>query len=153
MSKLNQLFPRITRRTLLWLPGLFAALFCCSDVHAQFSDATRDVNWSPQGLSFDNFRVVQPARKKQALSVGAVTSSQPGVEVSVSDLDRQRVLSITMTNKFSYNKSWISADALQDTGLLAHEQGHFDLNEIYTRKTFQQLKRVKFSNNFKEEIA
>lgn len=120
---------------------------------AQFSDPVRDVDWSPNGLTFENFRVVQPAKKRQALSVGAVTSSQPGVEVSVSNLDLQRVLKISMTNKFNYNKSWVSEDALQDSGLLQHEQGHFDLNEIYTRKTFQQFKQIKFTNNFKKEIA
>lgn len=135
------------------MAGLFLTLLLFNTGKAQFTDSTRDVNWSPSGLTFDNFRVVQPARKKQTLSVGAVTSSQPGVEVSVSNTDLQRVLKISMTNRFSYNKSWVSADALQDSGLLKHEQGHFDLNEIYTRKTYQQLKQIRFTNNFQAEIA
>jgi len=143
----------IKRGILLWMAGLILALLLFSTAQAQFTDSTRDVNWSPSGLTFDNFRVIQPARKKQALSVGAVTSSQPGVEVSVSNIDLQRVLKISMTNRFSYNKSWVSADAIQDSGLLQHEQGHFDLNEIYTRKTFQQLRQIKFTNHFQAEIA
>lgn len=153
MSKYNQQIKYISGAIGFWLTVLFIVLYQITPVKAQFSDSTRDVNWSPMGLTFDNFRVVQPARKNQQLSVGAVTSSQPGVEVSVSQLDLNRVLKITMTNRFNYNKSWVSANALQDSGLLAHEQGHFDLNEIYTRKTFQQFKRVKFTNNFTEEIA
>lgn len=152
MSKFKNLLPDFSRRP-SWVIVLIITLFQFSVARAQFSDPARDVDWSPTGLTFDNFRVVQPARKGQPLSVGAVTSSQPGVEVSVSNLDLQRVLKISMTNRFSYNKSWVSADALQDSGLLQHEQGHFDLNEIYTRKTFQQFRQVKFTNNFKEEIA
>ncbi|GAB3347201.1 hypothetical protein GCM10027566_01080 [Arachidicoccus ginsenosidivorans] len=153
MARRLQAANYITRHLALWITGLILTLFQFNRAQAQFTDSLRDVSWSQGKLTFNNFRVVRPARKKRALSVGAVTSSQPGVEVSVSNLDLQRVLKITMTNRFSYNKSWISADALQDSGLLQHEQGHFDINEIYTRKTFQQLKRIKFSNNFQAEIA
>ena len=143
------------RRSALWITGLLITLFQFnfSTARAQFTDSLRDVSWGQGKLTFNNFRVIHSARKKQALSVGAVTSSQPAVEVSVSNLDLQRVLTISMTNRFSYNKSWVSADALQDSGLLQHEQGHFDINEIYTRKTFQQLKQIKFSNDFQAEIA
>ena len=143
----------IKKGILLWMAGLFLTLLLFNTAKAQFTDSARDVNWSPGGLTFDNFRVIQPTRKKQPLSVGAVTSSQPGVEVSVSNIDLQRVLKISMSNRFSYNKSWVSAEAIQDSGLLQHEQGHFDINEIYTRKTFQQLGQIKFSNNFQAEIA
>jgi len=153
MSKFKSLSNLISGKVTLWVTGLMLTLFQFTAARAQFSDSARDVNWSAAGLTFDNFRIVQPARKGQQLSVGAVTSSQPGVEVSVSDIDLQRILKISMTNRFNYNKSWVSADALKDSGLLQHEQGHFDLNEIYTRKTFQQFQQVKFTNNFKAEIA
>lgn len=132
---------------------LMAANLFISRGQAQFTDSTRDKQWSPDGLQVADFRVVKPEKKSGSLSVGAVTSSQPGVEVSVMEQDLQRVLKISMTNRFNYNKSWISANALTDTGLLKHEQGHFDLNEIYTRKTFEQLRQVRFSNGFKKEIA
>lgn len=124
-----------------------------SPLWGQFSDLSKDVQWTPEGLSFENFRVVQPARKTAKLSVGAVTSSRPGVEVSVRQQDLQSILDIKMSNRFNYNKSWISADAVNDTALLQHEQGHFDLNEIYTRKTFEQLRKFHFTTNFKNEIA
>lgn len=47
----------------------------------------------------------------------------------------------------------MSIKAVDDTALLAHEQGHFDLNEIYTRKTFEQLRQFRFTQHFKSEIA
>ena len=138
---------------------LIAILFCVISLllpwqsFGQFSDSARDVQWSPQGLRPENFRVVTPARKSAKLSVGAVTSSEPGVEVSVLQQDLRQVLKISMTNKFNYNKSWISAEAINDSALLAHEQGHFDLNEIYARKTFEQLRQFRFTPQFKSEIA
>lgn len=123
----------------------------CSN--GQFSDSARDVQWSAEGLGPENFRLVTPSRKSAKLSVGAVTASEPGVEVSVTQQDLRKLLKIRMTNKFNYNKSWMSAEAVNDTALLAHEQGHFDLNEIYARKTFEQLRQFHFTTEFKSEIA
>ena len=136
-----------------WAAVLILHLLTFGVAHSQFTDSTKDISWSQGPLSFDDFRIVEPARKNRPLSVGAVTSSKPGVVISVSEIDLRRILSLSMTNRFNYNKSWVSSDALQDSGLLKHEQGHFDLNEIYTRKTFLQFRHFKFSDNYQAEIA
>jgi hypothetical protein len=45
---------------------------------------------------------------------------------------------ITVFNKFYTNKSWVRSDA-KIPSILEHEQGHFDLCEIYTRKLRESL--------------
>lgn len=140
----------------LLMAGLLLAVLTCLIPQfslGQFSDPDRDVQWSPGGLRFDNFRLVTPSGKSSRLSVGAETNSETGVDIRVVNQDLRQVLKISMTNKFNYNKSWMSVKAIDDTALLAHEQGHFDLNEIYTRKTFEQLRQFRFTGQFKKEIA
>lgn len=49
--------------------------------------------------------------------------------------------SIVVYNTFYVNKSWVRADAMIPE-ILVHEQGHFDLCEIYTRKLRQRMQGV-----------
>jgi hypothetical protein len=53
-----------------------------------------------------------------------------------------QVLRIVVKNCFSPNTSW-AGDTIRKV-LLVHEQGHFDLAEIYARKMRQVLRDVKF---------
>lgn len=48
---------------------------------------------------------------------------------------------IIVYNTFYVNKSWVRADAMIPE-ILVHEQGHFDLCEIYTRKLRQRMQGV-----------
>ncbi len=55
-----------------------------------------------------------------------------------------------ITCSFSKTKSW----GLYKTDyILAHEQGHFDIAEIFARKLNRQMREYKFNkNNFKEDL-
>ncbi|MCW3122796.1 MAG: hypothetical protein JWQ38_2288, partial [Flavipsychrobacter sp.] len=48
---------------------------------------------------------------------------------------------IIVYNTFYVNKSWVKADAKIPT-ILTHEQGHFDLCEIYTRKLRERMSGI-----------
>src|SRR4051812_12870206 len=50
-------------------------------------------------------------------------------------------LTITVRSIFDKNKSWIKPGDKSDS-LLIHEQGHFDIAEIYARKLKQILKEA-----------
>jgi len=49
--------------------------------------------------------------------------------------------SVIVYNTFYVNKSWVRADAMIPE-ILEHEQGHFDLCEIYTRKLRQRMQGI-----------
>ena len=52
-------------------------------------------------------------------------------------------LQITVYNTFYTNRSWVRPDT-KIPELLNHEQGHFDLCEIYTRKLRRQMSNFNF---------
>lgn len=52
---------------------------------------------------------------------------------------------------FVANKSWMKMH-LADENLLAHEQLHFDITELYARKLRQELSKMTFTENVKSEI-
>lgn len=58
---------------------------------------------------------------------------------------------ITVYNNFYVNKSWVREDS-RIPSILVHEQGHFDLCEIYTRLLRARMNNVAFSPNFNKEL-
>jgi hypothetical protein len=50
---------------------------------------------------------------------------------------------IVVYNSFYINKSWVRSDA-RIQSILDHEQGHFDLCEIYTRKLKERMNNFNF---------
>lgn len=53
---------------------------------------------------------------------------------------------------FVANKSWVKRWFLKDKGLLAHEQLHFDITELYAREFRKRLSEMTFTENVKAEI-
>jgi len=53
---------------------------------------------------------------------------------------------------FVANKSWVKRRYRGDKELLKHEQLHFDITELYTRKFRAELSKMTFTNNVKAEI-
>ncbi len=51
---------------------------------------------------------------------------------------------VVVYNTFYVNKSWVRSDA-KISSILDHEQGHFDLCEIFTRKLSARLRNFDFS--------
>ncbi len=52
---------------------------------------------------------------------------------------------IFTSNSFNTNLSWVRSDQKNNAGLLEHEQGHFDLCEVYTRQLRKQLEEKKLT--------
>lgn len=93
-------------------------------------------------LSWDDF-LSNPVRGTDAV---ASTSTSLGISYQLSD--GQLVYHITCT--FNKEKSWT---LMKTDYILAHEQGHFDITEIYARKLNKALQDYPFNRRtFKRDI-
>ena len=105
--------------------------------------ATAEFHWSDHSkLSWDDFKGGIGTDEEEVAAathcgIGfrttspATTDDKPGIEVY---------------NLFYANKSWVKPDA-KVPEILTHEQGHFDLCEIYTRKLRSRLSKFDLPAN------
>lgn len=97
-------------------------------------------------LSWDDFKGPVGAEDDQT---AAATHCGMGFK-TVSGADGKQ--EIVVYNKFYVNKSWVRSDAKMEE-ILQHEQGHFDLCELYTRKLRLRLKGIDLdSKNAKQSL-
>jgi hypothetical protein len=76
----------------------------------------------------------------------ASTSTQIGFEYHVRDNN----LTYAISCKFSKTKSW---GRYKNDYILSHEQGHFDIAEIFTRKLVKALKEYSFNaSTYKNDL-
>lgn len=77
----------------------------------------------------------------------ASTATYLGFDYNISQIG----LSYRITCSFSSTKSW----GLHKTDyILAHEQGHFDIAEIFARKLHQQISNYKFNRRtYRDDLA
>lgn len=95
------------------------------------------IKWSAgRKLSWQDYHAEPDKRSGAAAS----TSTQVGFEYHV----RDNKLTYTITCKFSKVKSW---GRYKNDYILSHEQGHFDITEIFTRKLVQALSQYSFNSN------
>ena len=95
-----------------------------------------DFQWSDhRQLSWDDFRGPVSAVTDAS---AAATNCGLGFRTQT---DTSGNLSVVVYNKFYASKSWVKPDA-HIASILVHEQGHFDLCELYTRKLRQQMALV-----------
>lgn len=88
-----------------------------------------EFSWSPHlRLSWGDFRGPVPIGRG---NVAAETSCGIGFETNV--VSRGTPIHFRVYNTFSTTRSWVRPDA-RVPEVLEHEQGHFDLCELYTRK-------------------
>jgi hypothetical protein len=93
------------------------------------------ISWSAmRKLNWEDFRC-EPKRNTDAV---ALTSTALGITYRMSNGE----LDYEITCSFSKIKSW---GILKTPYILAHEQGHFDITEIFARKLHQELLDYKFS--------
>lgn len=93
------------------------------------------IPWSPtQKLTWADYK----AKPNPASDAAATTTSYLIFSYSISD-NRFRY---SIASKFSKTRSW----GLHKTAyILSHEQGHFDIAEIFARKFHKQLKEYRFN--------
>lgn len=93
-------------------------------------------------LTWDDF-LCEPKRNTDAV---ALTSTALGISYNVSN----NQLNYEITCSFSKVKSW---GILKTAYILAHEQGHFDITEIYARKLHKELLDYKFNRKtFRQDV-
>ena len=95
-----------------------------------------------QRLDWEDFK----CEPKKGTDAVASTSTTLGIAYQLVD----GVLTYDITCNFSKVKSW---GLMKTDYILAHEQGHFDITEIYARKLNEALKNYVFNKKtFKKDI-
>ena len=93
------------------------------------------IEWSPvKRLTWEDYL----ARPSSSSDAAAITSTALGVEYHL----KNNTLSYTITCRFSKTHSW---GRHKTEYILQHEQGHFDIAEIYARKLNKALKHYSFN--------
>ncbi len=105
--------------------------------------------WSAdRKLSWQDLQGV-PSRTQQ--HVAAITACGIGYYTSSVTANERPV--ITVYNTFYMQDSWVRHESA-DARVLEHEQGHFDLCEIYTRKLRQAINDAHITGaNMKQELS
>ena len=99
------------------------------------------IAWSPARLlSWLDFKGEIPAFAPQ--QVAAVTHCGIAYETNVCSHGKK--VKISVYNQFDKEKSWVR-DSEISTSVLQHEQGHFDLCELYCRKLRAEFAAVKIT--------
>jgi len=101
------------------------------------------VEWSPaKRLTWDDY-LAKPSSSSDA---AAITSTALGLEYHV----RNNALTYKITCKFSKTRSW---GKYKTDYILEHEQGHFDITEIFARKLENALREYDFNpKKFKNDL-
>lgn len=101
------------------------------------------IPWSEHKLSWEDF-MCEPKTGTDAV---ASTSTSLGIAYQV----QGGKLTYDITCNFSKTKSW---GLLKTDYILAHEQGHFDITEIFARKLNEALQNYEFNKKtFKKDIS
>ena len=101
------------------------------------------INWNEgQKLTWADYK----GKPKENSDAAASTATYLGFEFNVG----KNGLDYKITCTFSKTRSW----GLHKTDyILTHEQGHFDIAEIFARKLNKMMREYKFNNNtFKEDL-
>jgi hypothetical protein len=117
---------------------MYLVLFLCGLMFNAFSQKKDEtIKWrSIDQLTWGDFK----ARAKRSSSYSALTAS--GISPSMQYENGK--LEIEVLSYFIPKDSWVKKDKKKD-GLLIHEQGHFNITEIYRRKFIQELQKANFT--------
>ena len=103
------------------------------------TEAVSEFRWNEhQKLSWEDFRGTVKAASEESAA-----ATHCGIGFKVNSSDPSAKPEITVYNTFYVNKSWVRPDA-KIASILVHEQGHFDLCEIYTRKLRTMMSNFDF---------
>lgn len=122
---------------------LMAALFATASYTQE-----EEIVWSPQfRLNWSDFR----AKPEPNSRIAAVTAS--GISYSFSSMARDDFYEVeyVVSTSFYPQKSWYQPH-MCDELVLSHEQLHFDIAELFSRKMRRELAKMRFTENVKAEI-
>ena len=107
-----------------------------------------EVLWRPDlKLTWEDFKGTVPAGSTAA----ATTASGISYDFSTEYTGDKMHVNFRVFSFFYPEKSWYRPKICTDVTLL-HEQLHFDITEVYTRKMREQLEQTTFTKNVKEEV-
>ena len=121
--------------TLLLLPLSYASFGQAKDEEL--------ISWNPETkLTWADYK----GQAKTDTDAAASTATYLGIEYNFNN----KGFDYKITCSFSRTKSW----GLHKTDyILVHEQGHFDIAEIFARKLNKKMSEYKFNkNNFKDDL-
>jgi len=113
-----------------------------------FAQEEEAMTWSAERrLSWNDFKDESPASSP----VAALTAS--GISYSYSSMEHngEMIADFYVKAYFYPTKSWVQ-DHLASANILAHEQLHFDITELFARKFRAQLAQTRFTDNIKAEV-
>ncbi|MGC4037212.1 MAG: DUF922 domain-containing protein [Chitinophagaceae bacterium] len=115
----------------------------CISIVAAAQQDNNLIKWSAsRKLKWQDYLAAPDSRS----SAAATTSTQLGFEYHVRDND----LTYTITCYFAKDKSW---GRYKNDYILSHEQGHFDIAEIFARRFFKTMKAYHFNaNSYKTDL-
>jgi hypothetical protein len=103
---------------------------------------TREISWKKdRKLTWDDFKGPIPYDADDITA--AATFCGIGFETNTITSANNN-LKITVYNSFYTGNSWVRPEERNDN-ILAHEQGHFDLCELYTRKLRERMANIQVS--------
>lgn len=125
------------------LPILFILSIFLSFITFGQSAGEELISWNEgEKLTWADYK----GQVKPGTDAAASTATYLGIEYNFNS----KGFGYKITCNFSKNKSW----GLHKTDyILAHEQGHFDIAEIFARKLNRQMSEYKFNKNtFKDDL-
>jgi predicted secreted Zn-dependent protease len=114
------------------LKKIIAPILFCLPLFIAAQDES--IQWSSKRLTWEDY-LAKPLEEDEA---AAVTSTGIGIEYLVSN----NRLSYKITCLFSKNRSW---GRYRSAYILSHEQGHFDITEIFARKLAKAINDYEFN--------
>lgn len=102
------------------------------------------IEWSPlKRLTWNDYL----AKPSSSTDAAAITSTALGVEYHI----KNNALTYTITCRFSKTNSW---GRHKTDYILLHEQGHFDITELFARKLAKELKEYRFDpRKYQDEVT
>jgi hypothetical protein len=121
-------------------------VFCAQSVAAKGNRSENgviskpdEISWQrDRKLSWDDFRGLVPKDAEE--QTAAATFCGIGFETNVITRKSPNI-DIRVYNTFYTNNSWVRPEE-RNEAILMHEQGHFDLCELYTRKLRAEMSNV-----------
>ncbi|MEY3397550.1 MAG: hypothetical protein RL220_144 [Bacteroidota bacterium] len=101
------------------------------------------IGWSFNGLRWEDYKtVLNPASAHDAFTYSGISFEM---------FEEEDTVHVVFTSYFDRSQSWVRKGHLNDT-LLAHEQLHFDIMELYTRKMYAAAEPYT-NKNYREFIS
>ena len=128
-----------------WLSIVILTFFCFQNSKAQDDNK---LSWNENTkLVWNNFEAYPDSNSTSA----AITYSEISYGLSAEIINDKVSVNYEVKCFFIPGKSWVKKE-LADDKLLAHEQLHFDITELYARKFRKSLSEKNFSKEVKSEF-